>query len=362
MSTITIDARKITHSGIGRYLRNLLPGVLPLLDADRILLLGREADVLPFARQADRCSIVATDAAPHSLAEQRLALHSALRSTDLLWVPHYNIPLLYRGALVTTLHDLAPLDLVETFDRAFKRRLAGHLLRQCARRARAILTPSAFSCQRIVDALAVDPERVHVTPLGVDTAWPALGDAPAPYASDKPYLLFVGNLKPNKNLPGLLRAMELLSAHSFPRLLIAGKLDGFRTGDGAAATAAAAFGDRVRFLGAVSDLELIALYRGASALAMPSLYEGFGLPVLEAMRYGCPVVTSAGTALQEVAGQAAILVDPRDPVSIAEGIQQTSDPERREHLRLAGFAREAGFSYRDAISQTGELLNSILDG
>ena len=359
--TLAIDARKIADSGIGRYLRNLLPLVLPRLSADTILLIGHAGLLAEQLALDARCTLLATGAAPHSLAEQRLAFHPALRRAHLLWVPHYNLPVLRGGAIVSTIHDLAPIELADSMSSTAARLAAHALLQVCAWRSSAILTPSHFSRDRIVQRLCVPPARVHVTPLAADPAWPRInaGDLPA-RSDDNPYLLFVGNLKPNKNLSGVLAALRLLGSRCSLPLWVAGRVEGFRTGDREAYLQAASLGERVRLLGAVTDEELIRLYRGATALVMPSLYEGFGLPVLEAMRNGCVVVTSRGTSLQEVAGDAAILVDPRNPSSIAEGILAAMDAGVQQRLRLAGLARESGFHYAHAAEVTAMVLNTNL--
>lgn len=356
---LTIDARKLKHSGIGRYIRNLLPGLLPQLNVARIDLLGNETDLQPYRDLDPRVSVVPSDAGPHSLAEQRLAWSPALRRTNLLWVPHYNVPLPYRGRLVVTIHDLAPIDLPEALQSTAKRAIARLWLGHAARRASAILTPSNFSRTRILEVLA-PTAPVYTTPLAVDPDWPQLADAPPAHQQHSPYFLFVGNIKPNKNLTTLLSALQLLTDHPEVQLLIVGKQEGFHTADNLGRTLADSLGSRVSFVGAVNDSELISLYRGAAAFVMPSLYEGFGLPVLEAMRYGCPVIASATTSLPEVAGNAALLFDPRDPAALAEQLREVLLPETARRLRVEGRARESQFSYKEACKTTAEVLNRLI--
>lgn len=360
--TLTIDLRKVTHSGIGRYLRNIVPGALRLLRADRVVLLGKPAEIGTLGQLPSNVSVTENATAPHSPSEQMMAFSKdiAPRAGErrVLWVPHYNIPLLYHGPLVCTVHDLAPLDLQETFGGA-KRALSRVLLQSVAKRSSAILTPSEFSRRRITEALGVPPERITVTPLAVDTDWPELTQ-PNAHAEAEPYLLFVGNLKSNKNLATLLKALQSLGSEA-PLLLVAGKTDGLRTADEESRRAAESLQGRVRMLGAVSEEHLVELYRGALAFVMPSLYEGFGLPVLEAMRYGCPVLCSNATSLPEVAGDAAILFDPRDPKAIAAAIQRVLQPGERVRLSAAGIAREAHFTYGPAIERSAATLNAVLE-
>ena len=177
MKTLAIDVRKMTHSGIGRYLRNLLPGVLPGLHADTIQLIGKPDEIRALGPLPPHVLVHTEYSTPHSPAEQMLPLRAHLGKGSVLWVPHYNVPLLYRGALVCTVHDLAPLELAESFGFA-KRALARLLLWHVGHHAAAILTPSAYSRGRIV-AMAPDAKaRITVTPLAVDLAWPALAAAP----------------------------------------------------------------------------------------------------------------------------------------------------------------------------------------
>lgn len=356
---LTIDARKLKHSGIGHYIRSHLSGLFPDLNAEYIQLLGNQRDLAPYRDVDPRVSIISSDAPPHSVQEQWLAFTKPLRRTSLLWVPHYNVPLPFRGKLVVTIHDLAPIELSEALNSFAKRAVARHWLAHAARRASAILTCSEFSRSRILEVLR-PAAPVIATPVAVDPDWPALNDAPPPHQAALPYFLFVGNVKPNKNLKTLLQALELMGAEPPVQLLIVGKQEGFHTGDESARALASRLGSRVSFLGAVTVPELISLYRGAAAFIMPSLYEGFGLPPLEAMRYGCPVVASGVTAIPEVVGNAALLFDPRNPQELASYLKQVLDPQTNQRLRAAGFEREAQFSYDRTCRMTAAVLNKAM--
>ncbi len=354
---LTIDLRMVRHSGIGRYLRNLLPLLLPQLQADAIRLLVPPGLLDPEPWLTDtRIVQTAVHAPIFSVAEQMLPLRGAFRDTTLLWVPHYNVPLAYRGKLIVTLHDLAPLALAETFTNPLKRLYAGRLLRGAAR-ANAILTVSKFTASELEQRLAVPADCITVTYPGVDREWPT---NPAPAAPAVPYLLYVGNVKPNKNLSLLLRAFAQVRDRLPHRLVLAGKKDGFGTGDPAVVRQAASLGDRVQWTGEISDAVLIALYSGASALVLPSLYEGFGLPILEAMQLGCPVFTSSAASLPEVAADAALYFDPRDEHTLARTLLQVLDPTLMEALRHKGFARATHFSYTQCAEDTAPVLNRLL--
>jgi glycosyltransferase involved in cell wall biosynthesis len=182
---------------------------------------------------------------------------------------------------------------------------------------------------------------VRVVPNATDdTVFTAEGPC-----ADGDFVLALGTLEPRKNLPRLAQATRRLGLEL--RLVGAagwGRVD--------------VDGDGVRWLGRLPDDEVAALYRGALCFVYPSLYEGFGIPVLEAMRCGAPVVTSAGSAMEEVAGQAAELVDPLDPAAIADGIRRAI--ERRAELRSAGFERARLFSWETAARATADVYREVV--
>jgi glycosyltransferase involved in cell wall biosynthesis len=195
-------------------------------------------------------------------------------------------------------------------------------------------------------------------PLAADPAFSATVTGPGhPALEGKPYVLAVGTLEPRKNLERLISAWSSLDANARAGHVLA--LVG-PVGWDAAPILAAARDQGAQLLGRVREEELRALYAGASAFAYPSLYEGFGLPVLEAMAAGAPVLTSNVSSLPEVAGDAALLVDPTDVTAIATGLSRLlSDPALAESLRARGRARAAEFSWERTARETLALLRSI---
>jgi alpha-1,3-rhamnosyl/mannosyltransferase len=191
-----------------------------------------------------------------------------------------------------------------------------------------VIAVSEFTRGEIVELLGVPAERIDVVPNAVGP--PFVADGPA---AEGAYVLAVGTLEPRKNLAGAQRAAQRLGV---PLRVVGARGWGDVQVDG--------------WLGRVSDEELAALYRGAQCLVYPSLYEGFGIPVLEAMACGTPVVTGAGGATEEVAGGAAVLVDPRDPASIATGIEEAA--ARRDELRGLGLERAARFTWEQVAAET----------
>ena len=235
------------------------------------------------------------------------------------------------------------------------------LIERSTAHASAITTVSAFTAAELQRLANTPAKKISVIPLGVDRSWPT--DAPPHSEPDGlPYLLFVGNVKPNKNLILLLKAFEQIQAVIPHRLVLAGRMHGFGSNDEPALNYAGTLGDRVRFTGEISDAELISLYAGAAALVLPSLYEGFGLPLLEAMQMGCPCLASNVASLPEVGGDAALYFDPQSVPSLAERLLQVVDTACMESLRIAGRARAAQFSYDSCAEQTAAFLNPLLTG
>ncbi len=348
------------HSGIGRYLRNLFPQVLPLLEADRIRVLGR-CDVFGdsvWLKDA-RVELVENSAEIYSVAEQMLNLTNAYRETNLLWVPHFNVPLYYGGPIVVTIHDVAPLAMPGILGNSLKRAYAKLLIGRAVKQAQAIFCVSEFTARELRERLRVPAEKITVTYPGLDLAWPATA-VPHVEADGVPYVLYVGNVKPNKNLGFLLRTFAHIRDAVPYRLVLAGKMRGFGTEDVAVIRQAEEMGDRVRFTGEISDDELIALYAGASALCLPSLYEGFGLPLLEAMQLGCPVLCSTAGSLPEIAGNAALYFDPRDEAELSKRLLQVQDVAVMDELRRAGRVRVEQFNFVKCAEQTTRVLNQTM--
>jgi glycosyltransferase involved in cell wall biosynthesis len=262
----------------------------------------------------------------------------------------YVVPPAYRGRAVVTVQDLSferHPELMGARDRFFFRTF----VRPSVRRAARVLTGSEWTKRDLVERYGVPPEKVVITPYGVD---PQFGpDGPAPDGA--PYALFVGGLEPRKNPLNALEAIAL--ADGDLRLVVAGPEKGRRAEIGRAA-ARLGLESRVDVRGHVAGEELAALYRGASCLVFPSRYEGFGLPVLEAMASGTPVVATTASSVPEVAGDAAILVEPGDPVALAGGIERALAD--RERLRAAGLERARSYTWSETARRTLAVYLEVL--
>ncbi|MET0553441.1 MAG: glycosyltransferase family 1 protein [Vicinamibacteria bacterium] len=271
---------------------------------------------------------------------------------DLAHFTNYTAPLRLDRPYVVTIHDMS-LSLLPACSTWKMRLIVPRVLPRVARRARLVLVPSVATRDDVVRLLRVDPGRVRVIPHAAPRAFAAAPEAPAP--GGPPYFLFVGNLEPRKNLARALRAFARI-APTLPdqRFVIAGQ-PGWKYDDVLQELRRPGLESRVELRGYVAEDELPALYRHATAFVYPSLYEGFGLPVIEAMACGAPVLTSCVSALPELAEGAAVLVDPYDEAALAEGMHAlASDAAMRERLRAAGRARAAQYSWEATADRTVE--------
>jgi glycosyltransferase involved in cell wall biosynthesis len=338
--------------GIGTYVRELadaLPSEDPALDLR--LFRCRFPDGGPPASWLDRFAVSEVPGTVRSLYPRwdllgRPRLPLAFDDMDVVHVTNPSGVAPVRGqTLVVTVHDLA----FEAFPNAFPqmwRRLYRAGTRAAARRADAILVPSHATADDLRAFTDVDPAKVHVTPLAATV----LPDAPDPAVALErlgvtgPYLLFVGTLEPRKNVVALIRAYRQVAPDVAHALVLAGP-DGWLIDETERELARSGPGAILR-LGRVDDADLDALYRGADAFAYPSAYEGFGLPVLEAMVRGVPVVTSDVPALRELAGDAALLAPPGDVAELAEALARVlTDAALAADLRDRGTARAASYSW-----------------
>lgn len=257
-------------------------------------------------------------------------LGRAARAVDLLHCPTYRAPRRPRVPLVVTVHDLALLRHPGAFPQ-WHRRSGRIALCAGVRVADAIVAVSAFTRDELVDVLGVPADRIRVVPNGVDPVFTSDGET-----APGDYVLAVGTLEPRKNLAAAVEAARLAGVEL--RVVGASGWGGVEVPG---------------WSGRVSDAELAALYRGARCLVFPSVYEGFGIPVLEAMACGVPVVTGRGGATEEVAGGAAVLVDAADPAAIAAGIGEAG--RRRAELVPLGLERARVFTWQHA----GDLVENL---
>jgi glycosyltransferase involved in cell wall biosynthesis len=298
--------------------------------------------------------------------EQALAPLAVARARlDLLHGPVGALPLAAPCRGIVTIHDLAFLAHPEALG-AGRRRYLTAIIALSARRAAKIIAVSAFTRDEIVARLGVPADKVAVVHNAVDAAFaPLPPDEIARFRAEQGLperlILWVGTLEPRKNLTGLLDAFAHLAPQIDAELVIVGG-QGWMYDDALARVATLGLAGRVRFAGFVPDAQLPRWYNAASVFVYPSLYEGFGLPPLEALACGVPTVTSAGTAMAEIVGDAALLADPRDPAALAAAIGRAlDDTALRAALRDAGPRRAAGFTWARAAAATRAVYAEVLE-
>ncbi len=286
-----------------------------------------------------RAAAAVRDTAWYLAGLPRLAARDGV---DVLHCPTFRAPTHSSVPLVVTVHDLAVLRHPWLFNR-WSREYGRRALPRVARAASAIIAVSEFTRSEVIELLDVEPERVRHVPNAVGP--PFVADGPGARGD---YVLAVATLEPRKNLARLVEGFRRARLDG-AELRVAGP-----PGWGGVRLRGAG----VRWLGEVEEVELAELYRGAMCVAYVSLYEGFGLPVLEAMACGAPVVTSSAPALLEVAGGTSITVDALDPDAIAGGLEEAV--ARREELGRLGRERSRAFTWNEVARRTVDVYRSVL--
>jgi glycosyltransferase involved in cell wall biosynthesis len=346
--TAAVDVRMRTHPGIGRYIRELTQA-LPVYGPDFSF------DLLERAH------------APIYGLREQWEIPALAKRADLLHVPHFNFPLNWKKPLVVTIHDLIYL----SYPSAAKSNLAPLYLRfmlnQLAKRDAKIVAVSEFTKRELLRIFpGFKAKNITVTYEAVsdyfrilDKDDKTLPDIAGKFALKTPFVLFVGSLKPHKNIPALIRALAAIKAlKKLPHeLILAGRVDGANTELRQLLTEHSF----VRCIGNTSDEELRALYNRAETLVMPSFFEGFGLPVLEAMACGCPVIASTTASLPEVGGEAAVYFDPRQVDALERVLYNVlTDSDKRNSMKKKGLEQIHQFSWIKTANQTLEVYRQAL--
>jgi len=343
---LELTVLELDAGGTARAARGLARGLADRVDVDVVAL-----------RQGGRVRGRVARGLVRELAWLPLGLPARARGAglDVLHCLGPNVPLRPgRVPLVVTVHDVLAWAHPQWMGRAnvLQHRL---VLERVLPRAAAVLTPSAFTRAALLERGGLEPERVHVTSWGVEPRFaPAPERVPgAPEDATVPYLLAVGTLQPRKNLEAALAAFERVADAGAQHALVVVGGRGWRDDPVVARVRGSRHARRIRLAGYVDDDELADLYRGADALLFPSRHEGFGLPALEAMACGTPVVAADAGALPEVVGKAAILVEPADHEALADALLDLlGDAARRSALRAAGLRRAAGFTWAACAERT----------
>jgi glycosyltransferase involved in cell wall biosynthesis len=328
-------------SGVGVYSREILYGLSRAHSRDRFEFCYRPHRFLRSFRER-----LPANAARYLLGEKRMP-----RAADVFHGLNQRLPHTPMRHAVTTFHDLFVL--TGDYSTAEFRQRFAEQARDAASRSERIIAVSEFTARQVVSLLDVEPARVRVVHHGVrPISQPAL--------PREKVILHVGAIQHRKNIARLVEAFERVDGEW--QLVLAGS-EGFGAAEILSKIGAARSRDRIRVLGYVPDAQLASWYARASVFAFPSLDEGFGMPVLEAMAAGTPVVASHRAAIPEVAGDAAWLVNPEETADLAEAlVELTRNPDRRAELSRRGLARATHFTWMDAVEKTWSVYNELTAG
>ncbi len=341
MKRIGLDVRMIDSSGIGTTVRQMINHFSAEQRA-KLLLYGR-----PDWENKTGCKAKSIPYPVYGIRQHwSYAQFLKREPISFFHMPHYDVPLGYKGPFVATVYDLIHYLFPQYSTKPFTKQYSWLLLRHVARNAKKIVAISEWTKRDLVRVFPESEPKITVLPLAADASFRPAGEeeinqALSLYGLKKGYLLYVGNLRESKNTPRLLRAYAGLSQQNpdVPPLVLIGR-NFLRKG------LLESFGPKVRHLGDVSFNQLNAFYSGASLFVFPSLYEGFGLPPLESMACGTPVLVSKAASLPEVCGDAAAYTDAGSEEGIGRAIKDLlGDPKRRDVLRQKGLEHVKKYSW-----------------
>ena len=351
---VGIDARMVEMSGIGVYIQHLLgQGIYDYALGDEHIIRKYDKDV----------KVIPFNASIYSPGEQLKFPNKEIKKAgiSLMHFPHYNVPISYRGDYVVTIHDLTHIVLPEALGNRAKYYYARFLMEKAVNRAKHVFTDSENSKTDIEKCFQTPADKITITYNAVDSDFRIKGKNQIEYLfpkynipKEKKTVLYVGNLKAHKNLKTLLEATKILNRDDIILLLV-GKA--FKSVDLENQEIEIGIKQSVIHTGMVSNEELVDLYNLSDVFAFPSLYEGFGIPPLEAMACGTPVVAANNSSIPEVVGDAAILVDGRNATALADAIEKVLDnPELQNEMIRKGLVRYKVFSWE----KTRETVRRVL--
>ncbi len=348
----------IEMSGIGTYIQHLLGrGIYDYA-------VGNEAQIRKYDKEVQ---VIHFDAPIYGIREQLFYPNHAVEKAgiSLMHFPHYSVPVTYRGDYVVTVHDLTHIVFPEFLGNRVKYYYAKMLMRNAVHGAKHIFTVSQNSRKDIQSYFGVETGKITVTYNAVDSDFRCKSREDIEYlfekygiSREKKRVLYVGNLKPHKNLNILLNSLKMMNDPNV-ELLLVGKA--FKSIDLREKEKEMGLSESVIHTGIVDKEELVDLYNIADVFVFPSLYEGFGLPPLEAMACGTPVIASNSSSIPEVVGKAAFLVDPQRTTDIEQAICSVlNDVDLRKNLIQEGQEQVKKFSWDDAVLKTREIIKYYL--
>jgi glycosyltransferase involved in cell wall biosynthesis len=368
---IGIDGRELVKdriTGIGRFLLNFLYSDLSIKkDWQFVIFLNQHSK---FDRDEPHFKkIVIPEKITFWWDQIQLNQWIARENIDLFFSPYYKVPLLTRSMTVITLFDITYLMISPYKDKLSNRFYIRNFLKHAVRKADKIITSSNYSRTEISSKLNIPEEKISIVPIGVGDNFKPVHDRTVlkqikeKHGIKNKYILYIGNFSPHKNLKRLIDAYNLLSEKikkEYHLVLGGGKAEEIETAYNHSDISKL---QSVTMLGQPSDEDLPALYSGAELFIFPSLYEGFGLPPLEAMACGCAVASSNTSSMPEVLGNASLFFNPSDAQEISRAIEQMlKDENLRNEFRQKGLARAEHFSSRKMITRLLDVFESVIRG
>lgn len=337
-----IDARMIEESGIGTYIRMMIR------TGNYTVCLGNEEKI---RRYDDKVEVIPFEEKIYSIREQIKYPYAQLRKKGItvLHAPHYNVPLFWNRKLFVTIHDLIHLRFPQYLPNKFAYIYAWGMMKFACVRAMKIFTVSDYTKMDLINTLHAKKEKIEITYNTIEECFKKKEKSEIMYlrkkygiSDDSRIILYVGNIKPHKNIKALIEAFSLFHEADV-NLILVGK--SFKKQGENKWNTDGIDAEKIIMTGAVSKDELIDWYNLADVFVFPSLYEGFGIPPLEAMACGTPVVCSSSSSLPEVVGEAAVMIDPNDSVEIYQGIKAVLDAsvEQRDRLISNGYKQVSLF-------------------
>lgn len=370
---VLLDCRMAAWSGVGRYTVGLTRALAVRDDVELAIAVSRVYHNSPAAagpilppELACRVNAYVTSGHPFSpTGAFNLGCIVRDAAPDVTHCLHFPTPFPVRRPLVVTIHDLSPLLVPGLMPSAIRRAVYRAWNKRAIRVASRVIVDAAFTVDEIERVFPNAAGRITPIAIAVDdfsAGQPELLAGPLVDLARQPYVLSMGSTRPHKNISSLLKAfIRLASKHTDLRLLLVGAVDPRYLATHLPTETPSTIRDRVKFTGRVSDGQLRTLYAGASIFAYPSLYEGFGLPPLEAMALGTPVVAVEAASLPEVVGDAALLVAPGDPASLEAAIERVlTEPTLRNHLIAAGRTRAAELTWAATAEATVRVYREVI--
>jgi glycosyltransferase involved in cell wall biosynthesis len=366
---IAIDARKLRDYGIGTYVRALLRHLSRIDSTTEYVLLCRPPDCTVVEQLGENFRAVVESSPAYSIREQlSVPLDLRREGIDLFHAPHYVLPPLTPCKSIVTIHDCIHLRFPQYLPNKLGYAYARASLWVATHRSSRVLTVSEASKRDILRYFSVPSSKIDVIYNSIDERFTQMPDPEEiarvreRYQLNDPFVLYAGNIKPHKNLERLIEAFHMLrrgGMENVKLLIIGDEISKYATLR--RAVHKHKLHKHVRFFGFVPDQTLAILYRLARVFVFPSLYEGFGLPPLEAMASGTPVITSNVSSLPEVVGDAALLIDPYEPEAIADAMRRVlTDEGLRNELRAKGLVRAGEFSWDRSIRRVREIYEEVL--